>query len=200
MKYFFTNLGTFYSEYEANVKCVPVRHVRHFSLWEDTSDRLLFQSCIRNKRIWCLLMYMIEGKELVGACGFKPPWGRIVHYCNLYVKVAANYIEAFLNLFKYIYDIYILIESEIIGLKKTHCICCISPLDTDNTTVWEGTNLRHFGTRSWKCCWKSGKGTAVYLGNGCSPQNGWKMPAWHDLQPQLLRLFPRLGPPAKPGA
>lgn len=47
-------------------------------------------------------MYMIEGKELAGPCGFKPPWGRVVRYCNLYVKVAANYIEAFLNILKYI--------------------------------------------------------------------------------------------------
>lgn len=59
---------------------------------------------------------MIEGKELAGPRGFNPPWGRVVHYCNLYVKVAANYIEAFLNLFKYI--LYILIENEIIGYKK----------------------------------------------------------------------------------
>jgi len=56
---------------------------------------------------------MIEGKELASPRGFKPPWGRVVHYCNLYVKVVANYIEAFLNLFKYI--LYILIENEIIG-------------------------------------------------------------------------------------
>lgn len=81
-------------------------------------------------------MYMIEGKQLAGPCGFKPPWGKVVHYCNLYVKVAANYIEAFLNLFKYI--LYILIENEIIGLKKKKPtktkekphICCICPLDT----------------------------------------------------------------------
>lgn len=78
---------------------------------------------------------MIEGKELAGPRGFNPPWGRVVHYCNLYVKVAANYIEAFLNLFKYI--LYILIENEIIGYKKKKTkkqkknhICCICPLDT----------------------------------------------------------------------
>lgn len=58
-------------------------------------------------------MYMTEGNELAAPRGFKPPWGRVVHYCNLYVKVAANYIEAFLNLLKYI--LYILIENEIIG-------------------------------------------------------------------------------------
>lgn len=79
-------------------------------------------------------MYMIEGKGLAGPRGFKPPWGRLVHYCNLYVKVAENYIDAFLNLFKYI--LYILIENENIGLKKkqqkppqSH-ISCICPCDT----------------------------------------------------------------------
>jgi len=71
-------------------------------------------------------MYMIEGRELADPHSFQPLWGRVVHYCNLYVKVAANYIEAFLNLFKYI--LYILIENEIIGLKKN--TCCICPLDS----------------------------------------------------------------------
>lgn len=70
---------------------------------------------------------MIEGRELADPHRFQPPWGRVVHYCNLYVKVAANYIEAFLNLFKYI--LYILIENEIIGLKKQNT-CCICPLDS----------------------------------------------------------------------
>lgn len=94
---------------------------------------------------------MIEGKELAGPRGFKPPWGRVVHYCHLYVKVAANYIEAFLYLFKYI--LYILIENEIIGLKKQKqnkkpTFAASVPLIPDNTTVWKGTGLRHFGPRS----------------------------------------------------
>lgn len=55
---------------------------------------------------------MIEGR--VGRSPqFPTAVGKVVHYCNLYVKVAANYIEAFLNLLKYI--LYILIENEIIG-------------------------------------------------------------------------------------
>lgn len=68
------------------------------------------------------MMYMIEGKELAGPSGFKPLWGRVVHYCNLYVKVHANYIEAFLNLFKYI--LYILIEKQNYWIKrnKTHLL------------------------------------------------------------------------------
>lgn len=48
-----------------------------------------------------------DGGERIGKSPqFQPPWGRVVHYCNLYVKVAANYIEAFLNLFKYILYIF----------------------------------------------------------------------------------------------
>lgn len=68
------------------------------------------------------MMYMIEEKELAGPRGFKPLWGRVVHYCNLYVKVGANYIEAFLNLFKYI--LYILIEKRDYWIKrnKTHLL------------------------------------------------------------------------------
>lgn len=68
------------------------------------------------------MMYMIEEKEFAGPRGFKPLWGRVVHYCNLYVKVGANYIEAFLNLFKYI--LYILIEKRDYWIKrnKTHLL------------------------------------------------------------------------------
>lgn len=72
MKYFFTNLGTFYSEHEANVNCVPFRRIGHLSLRGGTSDRLLFQSCIRNKHICCLVTYMIDwGKELANPHSFS---------------------------------------------------------------------------------------------------------------------------------
>lgn len=43
MKYFFTNLGTFYSEHEANVMCVPIMHL---SVREGNSDRLFFRAVL----------------------------------------------------------------------------------------------------------------------------------------------------------
>lgn len=106
---------------------------------------------------------MIEGKELVGPRGFKPPWGRLVHYCNLYVKVAENYIDSFLNLFKYI--LYILIENENIGLKKKKTnkkphkptFAASVHVIPGNTTAWEGQALGILGQEAESGIGKAGR-------------------------------------------